>query len=531
MQNYKLKIKKARHAEKGKRQKENSNRRPGFFHWPFCLLPFAFCLFYCCPVPSSPGPGNTERGTQNAELQITVQPQPPERGPLKIEKATGKRQNEKPDGQAFCLLPLTLPPSPSIPSLAGTNPPALPAGFAPALVEKLKVHLETARHLRNAQRPAEATPLFIALLGDESPDFIKKSALLELAAAAQDQGELPRAQQIYSQYLNRWPDDPYIPEILLRQGHLFRQIGLNNLALAKFYAVMTSALVLKSDQLDYYVRLVTQAQIEVAETHYQLEKYPEAAEFLTRLLKQDSPLINKADAQFKLLRCLAGTGQYDEAVSQSQDFLTRYPGTPEQAEVRFHLALALKQIGRHNEALAQVLTLLREQSARARAEPATWAYWQQRTGNLIANQLYREGDFTRALDIYLSLAELDPSPAWQWPVWYQIGMTYEHLWQPQKAVEIYHRIVSREKELPAAASPGLKAVVEMARWRAGFVEWQHQAENFNHSFHGTNAPGREPNSEFRVPRSPVPENAERATRNPELPPLASLPSNPRPSKN
>lgn len=150
--------------------------------------------------------------------------------------------------------------------------------------------------------------------------------------------------------------------------------------------------------------------------------------------------------------------------------------------MRFHLASALKQLDRNNDALAQVLALLREQNSKAKANPGAWAYWQQRTGNLIANQLFREGDYTRALEIYLGLTRLNHSPAWQLPVFYQIGMTYERLWQPEKAIATYTDIIKREPELATNATPGLKAIVEMARWRIGFVEWQSKAENFTRGF-------------------------------------------------
>jgi hypothetical protein len=75
----------------------------------------------------------------------------------------------------------------------------------------------------------------------------------------------------------------------------------------------------------------------------------------------------------------------------------------------------------------------------------------------------------------MALAELDPSPGWQMPVWYQIGIVYERLDQPPKAIDFYARIIRREKELAATASPGTKTVVEMAKWRANFLGWQTQA--------------------------------------------------------
>jgi tetratricopeptide (TPR) repeat protein len=347
---------------------------------------------------------------------------------------------------------------------------------ASALDEHLRTELELARHYRHIRMPREAEPLLIDLLSDSSPESIKQQALLELAMAVRESGDLPRAQQIYAQYLNRWPNDVLVPEILLRQGRLFRDMGMNNLALAKFYAVMTSSLVLKNDKMDYYQRLVLSAQIEIAETHFQLGKYNEAADFFSRLLKQANPALNRASAQYRLIRSLSALDRSAETVAEGQDFLAHFPDAPEQPEVRFHVALSLKRLGRNGEALQQVLTLLQEQKERTRQHPELWAYWQQQAGNEIGNQLYREGDYVRALNIYLALSKLDSQPAWQLPVGYQIGLTYERLAQPAKALESYHDVLEGESRLGTNATPGTKALFEMARWRADFVQWQAKAE-------------------------------------------------------
>ena len=356
-----------------------------------------------------------------------------------------------------------------------------------APMDPLVQKLETARYLRKVRQTIDVEPLLVSLLGNDVPVEIQKSALLELAALAQDEDDLPRAQQIYAQFLNRWPEDIRIPEVLLREGRIFRQMGLHNMALTKFYAVMTAALTLKNDRLDYYEHLVVQAQTEIAETHFSLGKYADATEYYSRLFKQDNPEIDKQQILYKLIRCYSSTTNYDETVAGAQDYLAHYAGSPEEPEVRFALASALKGLGRDSESLQQVLTLLQEQSARAAGHPDAWAYWRQRAGNLIANQFYREGDYPRALDIYTSLSRLDASPQWQLPVWYQIGMTYEHLMQPQKAVEIYNQIVSRQTELDTNAPPSLASIADMARWRIGFIQWQTSAETVNHRLADTNA--------------------------------------------
>jgi hypothetical protein len=62
-------------------------------------------------------------------------------------------------------------------------------------------------------------------------------------------------------------------------------------------------------------------------------------------------------------------------------------------------------------------------------------------------------------------------------VWYQIGLIYERLLQPRKAVEKFDAILSREKEVAAAgAAPTLKTVIDMARWRKDQITWQGRTE-------------------------------------------------------
>lgn len=390
------------------------------------------------------------------------------------------------------VMPVTNQPAAkeALPPAATTNQgPQIPAAndlFAPAqtdatLLSGLNTRLELARQLRRKRQFTEASPIFVELLAEGTTDSIRQAALLELAMLAQDENDPARAQQTYAQFLNRWSNDPRAPEILLHQGQLFRQMGVNNLALAKFYGVMTAALALKNDQLEYYQRLVLQAQTEIAETHYQMGRFDDAAEYLSRLLNQGNPGLNRPLTQFRLVRSLSAIKRYDETANQAQDYLSRYTDSPEHPEVRFYLAQALKQLGRAHDSLQQVLLLLQEQKIRTQNQPAVWAYWQQRTGNEIANQLYREGDYTKALDIYVNLAQLDPSAAWRVPVSYQIGMTYERLQQPTLAVQTYSNILSAEFELGTNTTPGLKAVFSMSRWRIDVLQWQVKAESINRS--------------------------------------------------
>jgi tetratricopeptide (TPR) repeat protein len=143
--------------------------------------------------------------------------------------------------------------------------------------------------------------------------------------------------------------------------------------------------------------------------------------------------------------------------------------------------------------MQEVLVLLESQQTAARENDSQWTYWQRRTGNEIANELYKEADYVNALEIYKSLANLNNAPSWKLPVWYQMGLVYERLLQPQKATEMYDRILASEKELgPEAANPSLAAVIEMARWRKNHLQWQIQAEKTKEQLSVMLHPARSP---------------------------------------
>ena len=124
-------------------------------------------------------------------------------------------------------------------------------------------------------------------------DATRSSFFAELALVAQDAGEWPQAQRVYAHYIGIYPQHPSLPEVLLRQGLLYREMGATGLAIAKFYAVMTSSLNLNLERLENYERLVLHAQSEIGETHFSLGRFEEAADCYRRLLKRPSPQLNQ----------------------------------------------------------------------------------------------------------------------------------------------------------------------------------------------------------------------------------------------
>jgi len=345
-------------------------------------------------------------------------------------------------------------------------------------LQDFQMKLDFAREQRRAKDLASASLTLVSILETNAPTELKRLALFELALAAQDDNKLVKAQQIFAQYIHSYPEDPSVPEVLLRQGLIYRQMGVTTLAISKFYAVMSSALKLKLDNIDYYKKLVLQAQIEIADTYYLEGKYEESSDFYSRILKASAPDLDKVQIQYKLIRSLSFLPDSTETVAKAQVFLDLYTNSSEVPEVRFVLASALKKLDRNHEAMKQVLLLLQSQEENVRKNPQTWIYWHD-----IANQLYKEGDYMSALQIYLSLADLNKTPGWQLPVWYQAALVYEQLQQWQKATETYDRILGRQKELtPEISTPTLVSLLEMSKWRKDYIDWMQKAKLSNQAY-------------------------------------------------
>ena len=383
------------------------------------------------------------------------------------------------------------------PELGQLPMPGVASVKSPAadLTKIFQAQLAVAKKLRTGKDTELAAKILTDLLKTNAPVELKRPVFFELALVAQDADQLAKAEQIFAQYLQVYPDDPSTPEVLLRQGLIYRQMGVNTLAISKFYAVMSTSLKLKLDNLDYYKKLVLQAQIEIADTYYLEAKYNEAADYFVRLLKNPPPDLDQALIEYKLIRSLSGQTNYAETIARGQVFIDTHPASQDVPEVRFLLASAMKKLDRNQDALKQVLLLLQSQRENVQKNPDVWSYWQRKAGTEIAAQLFKEGDYMDALEINLNLADLDKSADWQLPVWYQTALVYEQLQQWPKAMDYYQQIVDRQKDLKnATASPSLLSLFEMAKWRKDYIAWLEKAKTTDqlHQSSVTNRPPAAP---------------------------------------
>lgn len=349
----------------------------------------------------------------------------------------------------------------------------------------------------------------------ENPDApleTQRDCLKHLAQFALDSGSNAKAQQIYSQLVSRYPLHPDTPSILYRQGVLYRKIGATELALSKFHAVMSTVVSLQVKDISAYRSLVLLAQTEIADTFLMAGQFDRAADYYRRVLKLGDSDLNEAQIRLKLVKAVFELKDWKGVLAEGLQCIEKAALSSQVAEVRFLMAEAYKKLGMHQEAIQQTLELLNTEQERASKDPENWAYWQKRTGNKLANELYEQGDYLNALLIYETLFKLPGNAEWHSQALYQIGLIYERMFQPDRAAAAYSEILSRSTNAattlsvtntvakststsstndtlsippPSAAlrkkvvspsptqpvSPGLNLIREMALWRLNNLRW------------------------------------------------------------
>ena len=226
-------------------------------------------------------------------------------------------------------------------------------------------------------------------------------------------------------------------------------------------------------------------------------------------LKLGNSDLNEAQVRLKLVKAVFELKDWKGVLAEGQQCIEKAALSTQIAEVRFLMAEAHKKLGMHQEAIQQTLELLNTEQERASKDPDNWAYWQKRTGNKLANELYEQGDYLNALLIYETLFKLPGNAEWHSQAQYQIGLIYERMFQPDRASAAYTEIISRStnaapvpnnvaqssdtnstngtpsvqpssamlenkvasQSLAQPVSSGLNLIREMAQWRLNNLRW------------------------------------------------------------
>jgi tetratricopeptide (TPR) repeat protein len=209
--------------------------------------------------------------------------------------------------------------------------------------------------------------------------------------------------------------------------------------------------------------------------------YKTAAQLYSRLKLIKMTQAEASEVAFRTAYIDYLSGDFTASLTAAQSFLTTYPASPLAPEAQYLVAQSLKSLGRTDESMKETLKLLAAGREFGKKKPAIWAYWQRKTGNEIANDLYESGDAIGALSIYQKLAELDDNPNWRASTVYQIGLCFERLRHLERAREAYRFIIDK---IPVNANPDSDALIgvnlatlrDMAQWRLENLTWLEQTE-------------------------------------------------------
>jgi tetratricopeptide (TPR) repeat protein len=332
--------------------------------------------------------------------------------------------------------------------------------------------------MQGDKESAERT--FADALSLNAPLPAKRELLLRMVQLYENAGDPLRAIAVMEKYLRDVPDDRDHPQLLIRLGLLYRETGAFSAATGRFYQVLNSTLRLAAEDVGANRRIATKARLEIADTYMMQGILDEAQKFYSLLQLLDLEAPDRERVQFRGGQLQHARKLWLPAERELAAFLQAFPESSFAAEARYLRAKALKELGRKDEAVQEVVALLRGQEhATDPALAKTVAYWKRRTGNELANTFYEQGDILGALSIYQALARASEEPSWRWPAVYQVGLCFERLHLPQRAAEAYKVIVAPDPAPPADAplSETLVSLQGMAQWRLDHLDWIEQFEN------------------------------------------------------
>jgi tetratricopeptide (TPR) repeat protein len=354
------------------------------------------------------------------------------------------------------------------------------ADHAVPLDEQIKERADvgTTLWMQGDRESAERT--FADALTLNAPREAKRELLLRMVQLYQNVDDPLRAIAVMEKFLQTFPEDREHPQLLIRLGLLYRETGAFSAATARFYQVLNATLRLAAENLEASRRLATKARLEIADTYMAQGVLEEAQKFYGLLQLLDLEPADRERVQFRGGQLQHARKLWQPAERELGAFLAAFPESSFAAEARYLRAKALKELGRKDEAVQEVIALLRGQDhATDPALAKAVAYWKRRTGNELANTFYEQGDILGALAIYQALARASEEPSWRWPAVYQVGLCFERLHLPERAAEAYKVIVAPDPAPPAdqAMSDTLVSLQGMAKWRLEHLDWIEQFEN------------------------------------------------------
>lgn len=338
--------------------------------------------------------------------------------------------------------------------------------------------INQARVALKIQDVQKAEELFLKALNFKITDTQRRDILLELGIVYEKMNLSSKLAIVYERFLKSYPDDPVRPQIYIRLGRLYRDIGAYDQAIARFYNVLNISLNINTEQMTLYRYLTLKAQLEIADTYFIIGDYEKSIKLFSRLEQLDLNQEERERLKFKTAYSFYYLENYPSVMKELEGFLNQYPNSKLAPEAHFILANTYKILNRNNDAVKEVMELIRYDKMQTPELKATWLYWKRKAANDLANDFYEKKDFMSALKIYQAMTPISSTPEWQWPIIYQIGLCFERLQMYPKAKEAYTLIINNTewKDKKFEMTDALKDIKETAAWRLEHLNWVNDTE-------------------------------------------------------
>ena len=135
------------------------------------------------------------------------------------------------------------------------------------LLDQLAGQTQLAQRAVAAGDTAGAEAAYLKLLTLPVANAEKRNALMQMAAFYGEHRQLAKSAVVYEKILALFPDDPANPNLYLDLGRIYRDAGLYDLAISRFYSVLNAAISQNDGQEETRARrnLSLLARFEIAE--------------------------------------------------------------------------------------------------------------------------------------------------------------------------------------------------------------------------------------------------------------------------
>jgi tetratricopeptide (TPR) repeat protein len=343
-----------------------------------------------------------------------------------------------------------------------------------------RAQLELGLQHRRAGEYDFAVSALVKLLEKQPPVDYRKQAMLQLALIAELRKDWVKAHQIYRHYESLYPKDPNLPLVSLRLGLIYREMGADDLALSNLHSIIMMALkseVVHGKYFPLYRRIVLKAKTEIANTHLGNGDFETAARHYRMLIADEGGndelgRLNLPSVRFKLCKCLSVLNDYSGLDREVTAFLSDHEGHELEADVRYLAVKSLQARKNYNEVFSQFRKILEIQPSSEGASQDSSDRWKLRVGLEVASQMVQSGDYVDSLRVYEALRDFAVEAEDEVTIQYQMGLVYERLHQPARAMVTYEKIQKQlSKRTDPRAESSSSLIADMTGWRIGMLDW------------------------------------------------------------